>query len=220
MLANLRNLAVAEFRAATDSLTGLPNRRALTDTVRRLLANADREGRPLALLSLDLDHFKQINDRFGHPIGDQVLASVGAALRANLRPHDFAGRYGGEEFLILLPDTSVDEALQIAGQIHHLVNQIIVPAIDLHVTVSIGIAVYPDHAKDVESLQRGADRALYDAKNNGRNRTSICTHAPSANHASPTLDHADGGRPADLVTDSLRTAGPTGANGERATGMR
>ena len=94
-LANLRNLAVAEIRAATDGLTGLPNKRAVTDALKRMFAQASTTGSPIALLLLDLDHFKQINDQCGHAVGDQVLANVGAVLRSVLRTRDFAGRNGG-----------------------------------------------------------------------------------------------------------------------------
>ena len=98
VLANLRNLAVAEIRAATDGLTGLPNKRAVTDALKRTFAQAATTNAPLALILLDLDHFKQVNDQRGHAVGDQVLANVGATLRGVLRVRDFAGRNGGEEF--------------------------------------------------------------------------------------------------------------------------
>ncbi len=117
VLANLRNLAVAEIRAATDGLTGLPNQRAVTDALKRTFAQASTTKAPLALLLIDLDHFKQINDQRGHPVGDQVLASVGATLRSVLRTRDFAGRNGGEEFAVLLPDTEIDAALEIAERV-------------------------------------------------------------------------------------------------------
>ena len=174
VLANLRNLAVAEFRAATDSLTGLPNRRAITDASRRMLAQAARTSRPLAVLSLDLDHFKQINDQFGHAVGDEVLAAVGAALRSTLRASDFAGRNGGEEFVVLLPDVGVEGALGVAAKLHTALGEIAVAAIGRRITASIGLAVFPDHAVDVAGLERSADRALYTAKNNGRDRTEVC----------------------------------------------
>ena len=105
VLGNLRNLALAEFRANNDSLTGLPNKRATDDTLKRMVAQANRSVMPLTAAMLDLDHFKQINDRFGHAKGDEVLAAVGATLRSCLRGSDFAGRFGGEELLVLFPDT-------------------------------------------------------------------------------------------------------------------
>ena len=95
MLANLRNLAIAEARAATDALTGLPNQRACQDTLKRMLAHASRTMSPLSAVLLDLDHFKLINDRHGHNSGDDVLAAVGEVLAGCVRTSDFAGRYGG-----------------------------------------------------------------------------------------------------------------------------
>ena len=111
VIGNLRNLAIAELHAATDSLTGLPNRRALHDALRRMVAQAGRSLAPLAAVALDLDHFKQINDRFGHEKGDDVLAAVGRLLADAVRDSDVAARAGGEEFCILLPDTDLDGAL-------------------------------------------------------------------------------------------------------------
>ena len=103
VLANLRNLAIAELRASTDALTGLPNTRSVMATLKRMVAQANRSGLPLSALLLDLDHFKQINDTYGHGRGDEVLAAAAEAMRAAVRESDFVGRYGGEEFLILLP---------------------------------------------------------------------------------------------------------------------
>lgn len=127
VLANLRNLALAELRAATDSLTGLPNKRAVGDTLKRMIAQASRTLTPLTLLSLDLDHFKTINDTYGHPIGDQALAGVGAALRSTLRESDFAGRNGGEEFLVILPDTDMAGATKTAEKIRATIAEITLP---------------------------------------------------------------------------------------------
>jgi diguanylate cyclase (GGDEF)-like protein len=177
VLANLRNLAIAELRAATDSLTGLPNKRAVADTIKRMFAQASRTVAPLSLLMLDLDHFKDINDRFGHPVGDQVLAGVGVALRTAVRGGDFAGRNGGEEFCILLPDTGVDGARQTAEKIRALIADIELPGVDVPITASVGIATYPDHAGSAERLERLADSALYLAKRSGRDRAEIANAA-------------------------------------------
>jgi diguanylate cyclase (GGDEF)-like protein len=177
VLANLRNLAVAEIRAATDGLTGLPNKRAVTDAMKRMFAQASMTVSPLGLLLLDLDHFKQINDQGGHPVGDQVLASVGAVLRSVLRARDFAGRNGGEEFAILLPDTGVPAALEIAERVRAAVAEISLAGADVSVTASIGVVGFPDHATSLDRLEWLADAALYLAKRQGRNRVELADPA-------------------------------------------
>jgi diguanylate cyclase (GGDEF)-like protein len=196
VLANLRNLAIAELRAATDSLTGLPNKRAVGDTLKRMLAQASRTLTPLALIVLDLDHFKDINDRFGHPVGDQALANVGAALRSALRDSDFAGRNGGEEFAVMLPNTAIDGAVLTAEKIRAAIADISLPGIDIAITASVGIATYPDHATSTERLERLADAALYTAKRSGRNRIDI-----ASTPAEPTQD-----RPPTRADDVLTAA--------------
>jgi diguanylate cyclase (GGDEF)-like protein len=173
VLGNLRNLAIAELRAATDSLTGLPNKRALETSIKRMVAQAAQSGSPLTALMCDLDHFKTINDRFGHGRGDEVLAAVGAVFTETLRPGDFAGRYGGEEFLILLPGTDRESGAIVAERIRDRVAVIRVPTVDQLITLSIGLAVMPEHALDSDTLVRAADRALYSAKKGGRNRVEI-----------------------------------------------
>jgi diguanylate cyclase (GGDEF)-like protein len=181
VLSNLRNLAIAELRASTDGLTGLPNKRAVADNLKQMVAQALRTETTLAMLMLDLDHFKQINDRFGHGRGDEVLAAVGAALRAVLRDADFVGRYGGEEFVALLPGVSIEGALVAAEKIRSTFADIFVAELDRPVTVSIGIAMIPDHGGDPGTIERAADNALYAAKRNGRNRVEIAggwTDAP------------------------------------------
>ncbi len=169
VLANLRNLAVAEVRAATDALTGLPNARALRDTLKRMLAQAARSELTLAAVLCDLDNFKQINDLYGHEMGDKALAATGAAMRNGLRESDVAGRYGGEEFLILLPDTPLDGAVVLAEKLRQELMLVEVPGVDRSVTASFGVAVFPTDAPDGEMLVRMADRALYAAKSRGRN---------------------------------------------------
>ena len=180
VLANLRNLAIAELRAATDSLTGLPNKRAVADTLKRMLAQASRTLSPLNLLLLDLDHFKDINDRFGHPLGDQALANVGAALRSALRESDFAGRTGGEEFAVLLPDTDI------AGRRAHGRED---PGRDRrdhaarHRPDAVGQRRrrgLPRARDDTERLESLADSALYLAKRSGRDRIEVATPASDA----------------------------------------
>jgi diguanylate cyclase (GGDEF)-like protein len=169
ILANQRNLELAEWRAASDALTGLPNRRAADETIRRLTAHAGRTLSPLGVLLLDLDRFKQINDRHGHEHGDQALAIVGQVLTASIRASDFAARYGGEEFLVLLPDTDRQGAVEVAEKIRHAIERAEMPVIG-GLTGSLGVAALPEDAVDPEQLIRKADRALYAAKARGRNR--------------------------------------------------
>ncbi len=170
VLANLRNLALAELRANTDTLSGLPNRRASEDTLKRMVAQSNRSNTPMTVAMLDLDHFKQINDRFGHGVGDEVLAAVGAALPACLRASDFAGRYGGEEFLILLPETGLDAGLKIADKIRLAVASIAVTGVDRAITASVGVAELLPQTGTATGVVHEADQALYAAKAAGRNR--------------------------------------------------
>jgi diguanylate cyclase (GGDEF)-like protein len=169
VLANLRNLAIAEVRAATDALTGLPNARAVRDSLVRMVAQSSRSQLPLSVVLCDLDNFKQINDVYGHDKGDQALAAASTALRGSLRESDLVGRYGGEEFLILLPDTPLDGALVLAEKLRAELALVNVPGVDRAVTGSFGVASFPDDAPDGEMLVRMADRALYAAKAGGRN---------------------------------------------------
>jgi diguanylate cyclase (GGDEF)-like protein len=169
ILANQRNLALAETRAASDTLTGLPNRRSADEALKRMLAHGGRTLTPLALVLLDLDRFEHINDTYGHERGDLVLAMVGAVLRSVLRASDFAARFGGEEFIILLPDTDRSGALILAEKLRTAIANAEVAGVG-SVSASLGVAVMPDDAGDPEQLLRKADRALYVAKSGGRNR--------------------------------------------------
>ncbi len=186
VLANLRNLAIAEMRAATDALTGLPNQRACHDNLKRMVAHASRTVSPVSAVLLDLDHFKQINDRFGHGAGDDVLAAVGESLTALIRASDFAGRYGGEEFLMLLPDTDSEGARDAAEKVRDAISKIDVPLVDRAITASLGVATYPSDALDADTLVRMADRALYAAKGAGRNRVELAMPSSDAAEASLT----------------------------------
>jgi diguanylate cyclase (GGDEF)-like protein len=169
ILANQRNLALAEMRAASDALTGLPNRRAADETLKRMAAHAGRQVSPLAAVLLDLDHFKQVNDIHGHEQGDQALAAVGQILGSTLRVSDFAARYGGEEFLVLLPDTDRHAAREVAEKLRLAIQRAEISQIGA-LTASFGVAVLPDDAGEGDALIRKADRALYAAKAGGRNR--------------------------------------------------
>ena len=170
VLANLRNLALSETRALTDGLTGLPNRRAIEDTLKRMAAYADRAASPLGVVLFDLDHFKQINDLYGHEKGDEVLAAVGVVLAASCRASDFGGRFGGEEFVVLLPDTDREGAAEIAERVRVAVSALEIAGVSRPITASFGVASIPEDASEPTLLLRGADRALYLAKSRGRNR--------------------------------------------------
>jgi len=170
VLANLRTIAVAQSRASTDALTGLANRRALDDALTRMVAQSLRSGTPLAAIAIDLDFFKAINDELGHETGDEVLEAVAGALRENTRASDFVGRWGGEEFCVLAPDTPADGARQLAESLRAAVARTSVPGVQRQLTASFGVAICPEHATSAELLLRQADRALYAAKHGGRNR--------------------------------------------------
>ena len=170
VLANLRNLSIAQAQAVTDSLTGLPNMRAFVDAFKRMLAQAGRSLSPLSVVLLDLDHFKQVNDAYGHERGDEVLAGLGALLGAQLRAGDFPARYGGEEFIVLLPDTDRTGAMRIADELRRSLHALKISELTRPVTASFGVSTYPDDSTDPDQLVRTADRALYAAKQGGRDR--------------------------------------------------
>lgn len=187
ILSGLRTLALAQSRAMTDALTGLPNRWALQDALKRMLAHASRSNSPLGLLLLDLDHFKQLNDTYGHNAGDQALAAVGQVLMGELRDADLPARSGGEEFAVLLPGTPLEGSLAVAEQLRRAIAAIELPFAGAVLTASIGVAVLPLHAVDSDGLMRAADRALYAAKRAGRNRIEAAvTH--SEQPLAPPLD--------------------------------
>jgi diguanylate cyclase (GGDEF)-like protein len=191
VLANLRNLAIAETRAATDPLTGLPNKRAFDDAFKRMLAQSGRNLTPLSIALLDLDHFKKINDNFGHERGDEVLAALGVLLRAQLRAGDFPARLGGEEFVALLPDTDRSGAMKLAEALRRAIHGMKIGGLNAPVTASIGISTYPDDSTDAAHLMRTADRALYAAKQAGRDRVETVSRDSRSEEAEPPLN---GGR--------------------------
>jgi len=156
-----------------DALTGLYNRRFLDDQLHRELRRAERDNAPVSVLILDLDHFKGINDHFGHPTGDAVLVALARLLGENIRSEDIACRSGGEEFVVVLPRTPATTARERAETLRRAVAALAVghPPHRLdHVTVSIGVAGFPHHASGADELLRIADQALYRAKRGGRNR--------------------------------------------------
>ena len=165
------------FLAQHDALTGLPNRSLLQDRLLQAMANAQRDKEQLAVLFLDLDHFKTINDSLGHHIGDRLLQQVAARLTASVRAIDTVSRQGGDEFVVVLVQLkNPSDAAQLARKILLAISQPYdIDGLELHVTPSIGIAVYPEDGEDTESLIKNADAAMYHAKENGRNNYQYFT---------------------------------------------
>jgi len=159
-------------QAIRDVLTGLFNRRYLDETFAKKLNRTKRKESSLAVIMLDIDHFKSFNDTYGHTAGDELLAMLGDLLRKQTRQSDVACRYGGEEFIILLSDTPLDVATKRAEEIRRGFEEssIRFEEKELKATISIGIAIYPDHGDQPEALIIQADQALYQAKSNGRNQ--------------------------------------------------
>lgn len=165
-----------------DALTGLPNRRLLEDRLSVATSHAQRHNQQLALLFIDLDRFKRINDSLGHDIGDQLLSSIAARLCTAVRPHDTIARMGGDEFVALLTDlNSPAQAVQIARRMLDLLQEPVnIQGHDLVVTTSIGISIFPTDGEDSISLLRNADAAMYRAKGSGRNAIQMYTAAMNA----------------------------------------
>ncbi len=169
------------YQAAHDLLTGLPNRQSFNERLANALAEAKRHQHQLAVMFLDLDRFKLINDSLGHAAGDLLLKEVARRLKRCLRRHDMVARWAGDEFTVLLSDASVEDALQVAEKILTAMK----PDFDLeghllHVSSSIGIAIYPTNGSDAETLLKNADAALYRAKDSGRNGYHLYTSAISS----------------------------------------
>ncbi|MFW5844127.1 MAG: diguanylate cyclase [Spirochaetota bacterium] len=167
----------ARKRAVTDEMTGLFNRRFIDEAVSEQLAHAQTAGTPLTLVMADLDHFTSINNDYGHEVGDEVIKSVVPVLRRHFRESDLLARYGGDEFIFLLPETPAEEAHQVCEAVCREVAALdVLAGFDgslTRVTTSQGIASYPHHGRTVKALREAADSALYDAKEQGRNRAVI-----------------------------------------------
>ncbi|HEY2384553.1 MAG TPA: sensor domain-containing diguanylate cyclase [Terriglobia bacterium] len=170
-LRNAQLFEEVEHRARTDFLTGLPNHRFFQATLSVELGRAQRHNHPLSLLIVDLDYLKEVNDRFGHPSGDMVIRTIAAAIRTSCREIDFAARYGGEEFTVILPETPLAGAIQVADRIRDRISAEQFPGIG-NITASVGVSNYPINALSKEDLIRVADQALYIAKNGGRDRVA------------------------------------------------
>jgi diguanylate cyclase len=177
-------LSEARREAATDPLTGLANRRAFDAALLELAGHAMNTGQHLAVLIADVDHFKNVNDRWGHDTGDAVLRMVAGCLRQAVRGRDIVARHGGEEFSVILPETTQDGAETVAenlrASVAHSHLALEASSTVLTVTISVGVTLYVAGEKLSETLAR-ADRALYRAKQEGRNRTAVAPHHLAAN---------------------------------------
>lgn len=181
-LANVQLREVLRIQSIHDPLTGLFNRRYMEETLDREVHRARRSGRPMSILMLDVDSFKQQNDAFGHEGGDAVLRELGRLLQASLRKEDIPCRYGGEEFVLVLPDAGLAGAARRAEQLCAAVRRLSIPyegRMIGPITVSIGVAAFPEHGNDARAVIQAADSALYQAKRDGRDRVSVATlHSP------------------------------------------
>ena len=169
---NVRIRETMHQLAATDGLTGLWNQRKMTQVLREEMRRSGRYHRSLSVLMFDVDSFKSFNDTYGHPQGDQLLRNIASILRENVRTVDFAGRYGGEEFIVILPETTKDDACRMAERVRHAVEHYATVQIggqEISRTVSVGVASYPEDALNPSEIVQRADEALYRAKRSGKN---------------------------------------------------
>jgi diguanylate cyclase (GGDEF)-like protein len=176
-LSNLRLLGTMKQQANIDVLTGLYNRRFLEDYARKLFAMARRRAQPVGLIMMDLDHFKNFNDVYGHEIGDRILRHFAKTVTTCMRETNLAARYGGEEFVVLLPDTGARSCALVAERIRKAVMVMVVPSNTDRplppVSVSMGIAVFPEHGQTLDEVIQASDKALYESKRGGRNRVTV-----------------------------------------------
>lgn len=176
-----KEMALELQRLAThDFLTGLYNRREVMQRLEEDFARAKRYKRPLAILMVDVDHFKQVNDQFGHQAGDEVLSRFSVMLREAIRSVDYAGRYGGEEFILVLPEATADMAVEFAERLRKDVkaepwHNIVQPLKTL--TISVGVACYTEKTHSLDGLIYAADQALYQAKGSGRDQVCIASES-------------------------------------------
>ncbi|WP_296691151.1 diguanylate cyclase [Rhodoferax sp.] len=168
-----------ESLALHDPLTGLPNRRLLMDRLALAIAHAKRHNRTMALMFLDLDGFKQVNDTLGHDVGDTLLQMAAKRLVGAVRQGDTVARLGGDEFVVALPDLKHgDDVVELVAKVVQAMAQPYrIQGHGVNVTASVGVSVYPAHGEDVQTLMKSADLALYEAKNSGKNDCRISGHA-------------------------------------------
>lgn len=182
-IANVRMRDQLHDQSVRDPLTGLFNRRHMTETLRKSISRSQQTGARLSLIAVDVDHFKKFNDTHGHDAGDMVLRAVGAALEQGCDRDEVACRIGGEEFILILPDNTPDDALTRAERLRQAVEAVTVRYGEKalpRITISVGVAHYPAHGTMPQDLLRAADDALYAAKDKGRNQVQVAKGATSA----------------------------------------
>jgi diguanylate cyclase (GGDEF)-like protein len=175
-LANLLLRESLREQSIRDPLTGLFNRRYMEESLEREISRAERNNSTVGLIMIDVDHLKRVNDAFGHAAGDTLLRELGRVLRVHIRESDIACRYGGEEFTLILPEASREVARERAELLRQEVKRLRFnfEAVDFpRMSVSLGVAVYPDHGLTGEALLRAGDAALYRAKHQGRDRVEL-----------------------------------------------
>jgi diguanylate cyclase (GGDEF)-like protein len=192
-LLNLRLREKLRIEAIRDPLTALYNRRYMEESLDREALRARRRGTPVGILMFDIDHFKTLNDTYGHEAGDKVLEKLGMLFRKYTRSEDVACRYGGEEFLLILPEAPLQTVLLRAEELRKLIkDHLRIPwqEVVLSVTISVGVAAFPHHGQEVKQVVAAADGALYQAKKQGRDQVVVAPSsgdAPSSDDASPHI---------------------------------
>lgn len=198
-----RLFEMVQKQALTDGLTGCFNRRSFEMQLERDMSLAMRMRQPVSLVLLDLDHFKRINDTFGHAAGDLVLRTLAGVLREELRDTDTAARYGGEEFALILPQADFEGAVVVAERLRKHIEGLELPSVG-QVTASFGVATFPQHAASREKLIEIADQALYAAKKEGRNRVGVPSHSRLETTEDPFDDLEESISPAETNRPSMQ----------------
>ncbi len=180
---NARYFDRVRHMAYADGLTGIFNRRYFEMRIAEEMERARRYDNALALIMVDLDHFKRLNDEFGHLLGDEVLRQVTTLFGQNLRKSDIVCRYGGEEFVLLMPQTAVEQATAAAEKLRKAIETWSFPGVAWPVTISSGVSSFPADGDSRDALVSAADRALYAAKQGGRNRVVVASHEAASTSA-------------------------------------
>jgi diguanylate cyclase (GGDEF)-like protein len=179
-LSNLKLREALREQSTRDPLTGLYNRRYMEEALKQQLSRATRQLHPVGIIMIDIDHFKRFNDTYGHAAGDALLRELGQFLQSHIRSEDIACRYGGEEFTLIIPDASPEAAKQRAEYLCQEARQLRLQGVGQSheaITLSAGVAVYPQHGRTIDIVLRNADAALYRAKQEGRDRIVVADSA-------------------------------------------